>query len=240
VSDSGANLLARLEGLFDASRDEAKAAAMTRYMRDLFPFYGIPAPAQREIYRTALGGAPVPAEADLRSVARSCWERHEREWQYFACGYLRQHGRIASPRFIKTVELLITNKSWWDTVDSLAAHTTGPLVRRWPELTKVMDRWIGSDNFWLARTAILHQLGYKSATDADRLFDYCLRRAADSEFFVRKAIGWALREYSKTDPDAVASFVGDHGSKLSGLSRREALKWLERGGNSPRARKTSR
>jgi 3-methyladenine DNA glycosylase AlkD len=93
-----------------------------------------------------------------------------------------------------------------------------------------MDEWIESDNIWLARTAILHQLGYKSQTNADRLFDYCLRRASDKEFFLRKSIGWALREYSKTDETAVRRFVDANASALSPLSRKEALKWLERRG----------
>lgn len=110
----------------------------------------------------------------------------------------------------------------------------GPLVRANPLLRKTMDDWISSENFWLARTAILHQLHYKKETDADRLFSYCLRRAADTEFFIRKAIGWALREYSKTDAQAVRQFVRNH-PELSGLSTREAMKWIERGGN-PRAR----
>jgi 3-methyladenine DNA glycosylase AlkD len=102
-----------------------------------------------------------------------------------------------------------------------------------------MDAWIRHDDIWLARTAIIHQLHCKSATDADRLFDYCLRRAHDSDFFIRKAIGWALREYSKTDASAVRRFVREHDVELSGLSKREALKWIERGGNNPRARKPS-
>jgi 3-methyladenine DNA glycosylase AlkD len=239
VSDSAANLLSALGRRFESARDEAKAAGMSRYMRNLFPYYGIPAPVQRQIFREVLTGAATPTEHELRSVARACWKRPEREWQYFACGYLRRHVRVASPGFLPTVGYLVTTKSWWDTVDSLAAHTTGSLVTTWPELADAMDEWIASDNIWLARTAILHQLGYKSATDADRLFSHCLRRAGDPEFFVRKAIGWALREYSKTDGPAVRRFVRDHRSELSGLSQREGLKWLERGGRTPRARKSA-
>ena len=207
---------------------------MARYMRDAFPFYGIPAPAQREIWRTALTGQPAPTEAQLRSIARACWKHPEREWQYFACAYLRRNVRVLSAGFLPTIERLITTKSWWDTIDTLAIHAVGPLVRVSPHLSRKMDEWSTSDNFWLARTAILHQLLYRKATDVDRLLDYCRRRAPDTEFFIRKAIGWALREYSKTDPKAVRNFVRDH-PELSGLSKREALKWIERGGN-PRAR----
>jgi 3-methyladenine DNA glycosylase AlkD len=104
----------------------------------------------------------------------------------------------------------------------------GPLVSRYPDLALTMDDWIASDNIWLARTAIIHQERFKDRTDVERLFSYCLLRAADRDFFIRKAIGWALREYSKTDADAVRRFVADHGSELSPLSQREALKWLSR------------
>ncbi len=206
-------------------------------MRDGFSFYGIQGPGQQEIARAALSGIPAPTESQLRGVATACWKRSEREWQYFACGYLRRYIHVASPAFLDTLERLVTTKSWWDTVDSLASRSVGPLVLASPELVRDMDDWIDSDNFWLARTAILHQLSFRAATDADRLFSYCLRRAADTDFFIRKAIGWALREYSKTDERAVRRFVRANGSELSGLSRREALKWLERGGQRPRAPK---
>lgn len=230
-----ASLVDRLERLFERARNEDRAAEMSRYMRDLFPFYGISSAPLREIARDALAGMSTPTEAQLRAVSRACWKRPEREWQYFACGYLRRHIGVASAAMLPTLEHLIRTKSWWDTVDSLASRSVGPLVRNARTLVEEMDRWIDSPNVWLARTAILHQLFYRSATDADRLFTYCLRRAGDTEFFIRKAIGWALREYSKTDDDAVRRFVQQHALELSGLSKREALKWLERGGKHPRA-----
>jgi 3-methyladenine DNA glycosylase AlkD len=197
-------------------------------MRDQFAFYGIAAPAQSAIAKQAMSGLPAPTEHELERIGRACWKRDEREWQYFACGYLRRHINVATCDFIAVAESLITTKSWWDTVDSLASRTVGPLVTMHPHLVTVMDDWIASDNIWLARTAILHQLAYKSATDADRLFAYCTRRAGDSEFFIRKAIGWALREYTKTDAVAVKRFLAQHGDSLSGLSRTEAMKWLDR------------
>lgn len=229
------DLIPRLERSFAAARDADRARGMAAYMRDGFSFYGITAPLLREIARDATDGLPTPSQAQLRKVALECWARPEREWQYFACGYLRRHIWAATPSFLPTARRLITTKSWWDTVDSLAVHVVGPLVRTEPKLVRTMDEWIDSENIWLARTAILHQLAYKPDTDADRLFRYCRLRAADKEFFLRKAIGWALREYSKTDAAAVRRFV--RGNELSGLSRREALKWIERGGDGPRARK---
>ena len=219
-----ATFMAKLEVLFEEQRDPARAPAMAAYMRDQFAFYGIPAPAQRAAAREAAAGLAPPTEADLASLAGACWARPQREWQYAACDALARGATRCSAALLDTVEHLIVTKSWWDTVDSLAAQTTGALVTAHPQLAATMDAWIEADNFWLARTAILHQLKYKAATDAARLFGYCERRAADREFFIRKAIGWALREYSKTDPAAVQRFVADHDARLSGLSKREALR----------------
>ena len=220
--------MASLEAAFAQHADAERAAGARAYMRGQFPFYGIPSPAQRVIAREATAGLGDPTERELVRVARACWRKPEREWQYFACGYLRRHIPGRSPELLRTVEQLITTKSWWDTVDTLASHTVGALVTQHPELAATMDAWIDAPNFWLARTAILHQLGYKHRTDAGRLFSYCTRRAGDREFFVRKAIGWALREYSKTDAPAVRGFVHANADSLSPLSRREALKWLGR------------
>ncbi len=111
-------------------------------------------------------------------------------------------------------------------MDALAAHLVGPLVARHPELVSTMDAWIEDEDMWLVRTAILHQLGYKEATDAARLFRYCTAQAEHRDFFIRKAIGWALREYGKTDPAGVRGYVRAHESQLSALSIREALKNL--------------
>ena len=139
---------------------------------------------------------------------------------------LRKHVKLLDAGHLAPLEELITTKSWWDTVDSLAAHTVGPLIAANPELAPVMDDWIVDDDIWLARTAIIYQLSYKERTDADRLFRYADQRAADTEFFIRKAIGWALRQYGRVDPDAVRAFVASREETLSGLTKREALKRL--------------
>jgi len=217
-----------LGGEFASYADPVRAAGARAYMRDQFPFYGIPAPQQRSIARTVTQGLDPPTQSELVGVAQLCWDRDERAWQYFACWYLRRHVPGRPPSLLASVGSLITTKSWWDTVDSLAAHAVGTLVAEHAELASSMDAWIGSENLWLARTALIHQLAYKTSTDADRLFRYCLLRASDRDFFIRKAIGWALREYSKTDARAVRQFVVDHADALAPLSRREALKWLSR------------
>ena len=211
---------------FEGAQDPERAVAMARYMRDQFAFYGIPAPLQRSIARTALRGLPTPTEVELAEFARACWQRPQREWQYVACDTVGAHVRTCSPAFLTMVEEMITTRSWWDTVDTLAGHAVGPLVAMHTGLAAEMDRWVLSDNFWLARAALLHQLGYRERTDSARLFRYCEARAADREFFIRKAVGWALRQYARTDPDRVRAFVEEHDAELSGLSKREALRHL--------------
>jgi 3-methyladenine DNA glycosylase AlkD len=232
LHDEGMTVLAddvvsRLRDAFESAADPERAAGAAAYMRDQFPFLGIPTPERRRVARSALRDLPAPDEGELAAVARALWAQPEREFQHTGCDYLRRHIGVATAPFIDVVEETITTKPWWDTVDVIAAHTAGPLVRSYPELVAVMDRWIVSDRMWLARTALLHQLAYKEATDAARLFRYCGQRAGDREFFLRKAIGWALRTYAAVDPDAVDRFVAST-PELSALSVREAARGVTR------------
>jgi len=219
-------LLGRLVPLYEAAREPERAGPAAAYMRDRFPFLGCPAPRQRTLARAALAGLPVPSEDDLRAVALACWDLDEREYQYFACDWLRRHVAVPGPGFLATVRTLITTKSWWDTVDPLAGRVVGGLVRRHPGLGAEMDAWSAEEDLWLVRTAILHQLHYGVETDTGRLFDYCTRQGGHRDFFVRKAIGWALRQYARTDPEAVRGYVDAHRELLSPLSVREATKHL--------------
>jgi 3-methyladenine DNA glycosylase AlkD len=223
-------LLDRLVRVYDAARDPVRAGPAAAYMRDQFPFLGIPAPTQRALTRTVLAGLPAPAEEDLRRVALACWQLDEREYQYFACDWLRAHVQVPEPDFLATIRTLITTKSWWDTIDPLATRVVGGLVRRHPELVLEMDAWSAEEDKWLVRTAILHQLHFGAATDEERLFGYCTRHAGHRDFFVRKAIGWALRHYARTDPEAVTRFVAGNRDVLSPLSVREATKHLSNPG----------
>ncbi|GAB1646154.1 DNA alkylation repair protein [Krasilnikovia sp. MM14-A1259] len=219
-------ILDRLVRVYDAAREPERAVRAAAYMRDQFPFLGMPAPTQVSLNRTVWAGLPKPTEDELRTVALACWQLPEREYQYFACTYLRRHAAVPGPGFLPTLRTLISTKSWWDTVDLLATRVVGTMVRRHPALGGEMDAWSADEDLWLVRTAILHQLNYAADTDADRLFGYCTRQAGHRDFFVRKAIGWALRQYARTDPDAVRAYVADHRDALSGLSVREATKHL--------------
>ncbi|MFB7175801.1 DNA alkylation repair protein [Streptomyces sp. NPDC056254] len=219
-------LLERLTATYAPAADPGRAEAMAAYMKHAAPFLGIPTPLRRELSKAVTENTPRPSEADCAALALRCWRLPEREYHYFAVDYLRRHVGRCTGTLLPVVRHLITTAPWWDTVDLLAAHTVGPLVAADPGLAPVMDEWIGGEDLWLARTALLHQLRYKAATDTARLFAYCRRQAAHPDFFLRKAIGWALREYAKTDPDAVRAFVDAERAVLSPLSVREALKNL--------------
>ncbi|MFD3441374.1 DNA alkylation repair protein [Streptomyces sp. NPDC058685] len=225
-SELADTVMERLTALYPTGADPVRAAGAAAYMKGVAPFLGIYTAERRALSRTVLEGLPAPVEADCTAIALRCWALPEREYAYFAADYLRRHVRRCSSGFLPVVRRLVVTVSWWDTVDALAAHVVGPLVAADPALRADMDDWIDDDDLWVARTALLHQLRFKDSTDTGRLFGYCLRRADHPDFFIRKAIGWCLREYAKTDPDAVREFVDSARERLSPLSVREALKNL--------------
>ncbi|MFI9151275.1 DNA alkylation repair protein [Streptomyces sp. NPDC053367] len=217
-------LLERLTDVYAAAADPERAVGMRAYMKDVAPFLGLTTPERRALSRTVVAGTSRPDEADLTALALGCWRLPEREYRYFAVDYLRRHVGSCSSRFLPVVRHLVATDSWWDTVDLLAAHVVGPLVAADRALTADMDAWIADDDLWIARAALLHQLRYKERTDVRRLFAYCLRQSGHCDFFIRKAIGWALREYAKTDPDAVRDFLTRERGRFAPLTVREALK----------------
>jgi 3-methyladenine DNA glycosylase AlkD len=230
-SPGATEIVDRIVAELAARADPERAVPMRAYMRDQFPFLGVPSPGQKDAWRAATRALPrALPEPTVAAAAQALWRRPEREHQYLACTLVNRHAASpgATPGFLATVEQLLTTRPWWDTVDALATHATGDLVRHHPALRADMDRWLHGDHLWLARSALLHMNRWKAATDRDWLLAACLARATDQDFFLRKAIGWALREYSKTDEGAVVAFVDEQRDVLSGLSRREALMWLER------------
>jgi 3-methyladenine DNA glycosylase AlkD len=195
-------------------------------MRHRFDFLGISTPRRRALSRDVLAGLSAPSEADLLSVAGTCWTLPAREYQYFGTDLLVRHATRLTDRSVPTLRRLITTKAWWDTVDALASRVVGSVVARHPGEVAAMNAWIRDGDIWLIRTALLHQLRYRAKTDAERLFRYCRFQAGHPDFFVRKAIGWALREYAKTDCEAVRRFVTEQRNRLSALSVREAVRNL--------------
>ena len=202
------------------------AAPMAAYMKDQFPFLGVKTPARRAASKPLLRAAKAWTANEILDVADALMDESEREFAQVAVDLVRANAKTLKSGNLERLRGLIQTKSWWDTVDALAVHGVGPVVKADRELQMVMDEWIDDDDIWVARTAILHQLLWKADTDAKRLFHYCDLRAADREFFIRKALGWALRQYARTDPDAVRSYVERNEERLSGLTKREALKHL--------------
>ncbi|MBK6015036.1 DNA alkylation repair protein [Streptomyces sp. MBT53] len=217
-------VLERLTVVYAAAADPERAVPMRAYMKDIAPYLGLTTPVRRALSRTVLEGTPRPDETDCTAIALRCWELPEREYQYFAVDYLRRHVRHCTSGFLPVARYLVSTVPWWDTVDALASHVVGGLVAADPRLTADMDAWIVDDDLWVARTALLHQLRYKERTDTERLFAYCLRQSGHPDFFIRKAIGWCLREYAKTDPEAVRGFLAREKGRFAPLSVREALK----------------
>ena len=210
----------------EVAGDADRAVDMRRYMRDQFAFFGVPTPQRRSIATWVLAPLGPPSARDLEALGPLAWAVDQRELQYIAVDVLARHVLLARPELLAVAADLVVTKSWWDTVDALASKVVGPLVLRFPPLVGTLDEWIAGDELWLARTAILHQLGFKADTDVDRLFRYSLVWASCPDFFARKAIGWALRQYAYTDPDAIRAFVAEHADVLSPLTVREASKHL--------------
>lgn len=227
MSESNAVLdIEELRSALEAIAVPEDAEPMARYMKDHFEFLGIRTPPRKAAAKPTMQAGKHASGDELIAFARECWACDEREFQYVACELLRKYVKKLESRHLSDVEYLIRTKSWWDSVDGLAANCVGALVRADEALAQTMDRWVKSDDMWIARTAMLHQLTYKGDTDAGRLFDYALYLSGETEFFIRKSIGWALRQYAYVDPDAIASFVHEHEDKLSGLTKREALKHI--------------
>lgn len=219
-----------LEQQLRAVSDPDDAAQMERYMKHRFEFLGVKTPQRRAISRPLERMSKRLSISDLTELVDDLRDRRSRELHYVASDVLRANRARLPAASIDDVSRWIVTDAWWDTVDAIASPTVGEMVAQHPGLVEVMDAWIDApvdgDEMWLVRTAILHQLRYGDATDPERLFGYAIRRAGEPEFFIRKAIGWALRQYARTDPDAVRRFVDAHRGELSALSIREATKHL--------------
>ncbi len=218
-----------VQSAFRQHADPETAIAMAKYMRDQFPFFGIKAPLRKEIVQRFLKDHGLPHPAQAGPIVLDLWGLLEREYQYTGVSLMRRLAGKLDADVMPVVEHMITEKSWWDTVDEIASRVVGRLFARFPDLRAVtLPAWRTSDNFWLRRSAILFQLNYKAETDLALLFGIIRENLDSQEFFIQKAIGWALREASKTHPQPVRDFTT--ATPLAPLSRREALKWLARKG----------
>lgn len=219
-------LIVELEQLFRSASDESIAVDQAAYMKNHFPFYGIKKPNRAQLQKECFRKYKLRSEEELRNIIESLWDYEQREMQYAAMDLAIAHHKLWSPQALGFFEALIRKKSWWDSVDAIAANLVGKIILRHPALQSTMDSWIKSDNMWIRRSALIHQLRFKAKTDHERLFSYCTVTMHESDFFIRKAIGWALREHSKTEPELIKSFITRHASSLSALSKKEASKYL--------------
>ena len=208
-----------------------KAREMAAYMKTDMPFYGIQKPARAVLQRELKKRFKPTSEEEYRSAVLDLWTQPHREEKYVAIFVARTYKTWITPACLDLYEQLLREGAWWDFVDEICVNLVGQLHREHrSEIQPIMDQWIDDHDRWIRRSAILCQLKHKAETDEEVLFSYCLQRCHETEFFIRKAIGWALREYSKTAPEAVAWFLQENQDQLSGLSFREGAKHLKKQG----------
>lgn len=202
------------------------AEPMAAYMKHRAPFLGVKTPARRRCSKPLISASRQLDIDEVLAIASDLRAQPEREFHYVASDLLARNAKRLRASDLDRMHGFITTDSWWDTVDALASPTIGEMVLQHDEVADAMDHWIDADDMWLIRVAIIHQLRFKERTDTERLFRYCECQAEHPDFFIRKAIGWALRQYARTAPNTVRDFVDDHRDALSGLSVREATKHL--------------
>ena len=209
---------------FESREDKENAVAMSKYMRNMFDFYGLPAPRRKEVYNDIIRTDKKAKVVDWKFLDK-CYDDKHRELQYLVYDYLLALKQYVSFDDIPKIKYYITTKSWWDTIDFLC-KVIGDIGLRDPRVKDLMIDWSKNENIWLKRTAIEHQLGLKDKTDTKLLEIIIVNNFGSNEFFVNKAIGWALRDYSKTDPEFVKNFINRHRDEMDGLSIKEASKYL--------------
>ena len=210
----------------EENRNELLAESMSRYMQDKFRFLGIRGATRTEIYKKYFPDARKTKTIDWDFV-ESCWNKEEREFQYVVVYYLKAMQKFLKREDISKLKYLIVTKSWWDTVD-LLAKVVGSLVIRIEGYDQIMLEWSKDSNIWLKRVAILYQLSLKEKVDKQVLERILVNNLGDSEFFINKAIGWALRDYSKFNLEWVREFIEKNKNGIANLSLREASKYIDK------------
>lgn len=215
------------DGLFNEimdAKDITQAAPMRAYMKNQFDFLGLPSAARCGIFEKYFKQEKQSKEIDWDFVFK-CWECGYRELQYIAVDYLLRKHKYLTDKDIDNLKNLITIKSWWDSVDGFN-RIFGALLIKYPCVKDTMLQWSADDNIWLRRTAIICQLNLKEKTDTVMLEKIIFNNFGTNEFFINKAIGWSLRQYSKTNPDWVRDFIQRHNQQLSKLSIKEGSKYI--------------
>jgi 3-methyladenine DNA glycosylase AlkD len=217
-----------LTHVFKENQDSTIAAGQKAYMKDNFEFYGIKTELRRELQKPFLAKEYLPSKSDATEIIKLLWAQPQRDFQMFGQELMFKYVKKLEEGDIELIEFMISNKSWWDSVDFIAVKLVGAYFKKFPQNRhKIIERWLKSSNMWLKRSAILFQLKYKGDVDLDFLQIVIKANLGSKEFFINKAIGWVLREYSRTHQDWVENFVELHENELSNLSKREALRLLK-------------
>lgn len=210
---------------YKIAADPGNAIFQKAYMRDQFEFFGIKTEIRRGITKNYFHSTNINNHATLVKLVKALWSLPQREYQYAAQELLVHHKKIWTEETIELIEFCITHKSWWDTVDFLNSYGSGIYFQKFPASRDVITKkWNRSNNIWLNRSSLLFQLKYKDKTDTRLLGSYINNLSGSKEFFIQKAIGWMLREYSKTDPAWVRKFIREN--KLANLSVKEGSKYI--------------
>lgn len=212
--------------------DPERAPGMRAYMKSEMPYHGVSAVPARAIFKQVFKDAAFADHAEWEAAVRGLWDGALFREERYGATALADHKaarRFQTPEALPLYEHMIVTGAWWDHVDTLAVHLVGPILGAHPEVMKArMLEWARSDDMWKRRTAIICQVGSKREIDLDLLAKAIEPALGSKEFFLRKAIGWALRQHAWLDPDWVEAYVHAHDAKLSGLSKREALKHIKR------------
>ncbi len=211
---------------FKKNSNKLIATQQKAYMRNQFEFYGIKTPLRRKIQKPFLIKEYLPEKKDLEKIVKILWSQPERDFHLFSQELVEKYIKQFEKNDISLLEYMVTHNSWWDTVDFIAIKLIGEYFKIYPnQINKYVKKWIWSKNIWLQRSAILFQLNYKDHLDTVLLSNIINSLLDTKEFFINKAIGWSLRNYSKTNPQWVINFTNK--TNLSSLSKKEALRLIK-------------
>jgi len=213
----------------ETHRDEARAAKMKSYLKDHFECYGIDSKRRRELSREYIHHYKGASFEQVKDQIRRLWASSIRDCQYVAMDLFSKHEKKIGEEDLEFIRDLITTKSWWDTVDWLASHALGTYLLLYPaNRYDIIEDWMASGQMWLQRSCIIHQLFYRQKTDKDLLAALILEMVGSKEFFINKACGWALRQYSKSNSQWVEKFINENRQNLNNLTIKEGMKWIEK------------
>ena len=215
-----------LEREFEKNANSLISKGQEAYMKNNFEFYGIKTPLRRKIQKPFLAKDYLPIKESLKEIVEILWMKPQREYQYFTQELVFKYAKNFEKQDIKLFEFMVENNSWWDTTDFIAPKLMGEYFKKYPqERMKYIEKWLASNNIWLQRCAVIFQLNYKEDLDTEILTYVINRLLGSTEFFINKAIGWVLRNYSRINANWVIEFSKK--TELSKLSRKEALRLLD-------------